>query len=267
MTAPLFSICVIAKNEAESLPHLLGSLTEFCHRGGDVFLLDTGSADATVKVAAAYGCRVFCAGDAFSFIVDSVMALKINLTFVVPPEHHVIKPGAVLFNYAEARNFAASKAHKDMICCPDADETFTHLDIDAINSFIYQGFQRFENDHCYLHDKDGKPINRFFWDARWYDRRAFRWRGTMHETLESIWPQVGPTFRLPTNVCYIEHWPRPSKNKEKYLANLAYACHVDPTNERQAHCFGRELMFRGRYKSAIKQFMKHILMGGDYVDY
>ena len=44
-----FSIVLIAKNESKTLPRLIGSLSEFQKRGGNILLLDTGSTDDTAQ--------------------------------------------------------------------------------------------------------------------------------------------------------------------------------------------------------------------------
>jgi glycosyltransferase involved in cell wall biosynthesis len=58
-----FSICLIAKDEANMLPHLFDSLSEFKSRGGEIVLVDTGSTDDTVKIATDFGCKVCEVGD------------------------------------------------------------------------------------------------------------------------------------------------------------------------------------------------------------
>ena len=51
MNKPKFSVALIARNEAVTLPRLIGSLKEFQDQGGDIWVLDTGSTDNTVEVA------------------------------------------------------------------------------------------------------------------------------------------------------------------------------------------------------------------------
>jgi glycosyltransferase involved in cell wall biosynthesis len=54
-----WSVALIAKNEAKTLPRLMLSLHEFRERGGEIILVDTGSEDGTPIVAREYGCIVF----------------------------------------------------------------------------------------------------------------------------------------------------------------------------------------------------------------
>jgi glycosyltransferase involved in cell wall biosynthesis len=45
---PRFSIAVLARNEAPSLPHLFRGLQRFVARDGELLVIDTGSTDETV---------------------------------------------------------------------------------------------------------------------------------------------------------------------------------------------------------------------------
>jgi hypothetical protein len=54
-----------------------------------------------------------------------------------------------------------------------------------------------------------------------------------------------------------------SGSRSNYLANIAYSLWKDPTNERQAHCLARQLMYEKRYRSAVAGFMRHLMMGGN----
>jgi glycosyltransferase involved in cell wall biosynthesis len=59
MSAPVLTLCVIARNEAERLPRCLDSLAPTGALPRETVLVDTGSSDATPAVAAARGARVF----------------------------------------------------------------------------------------------------------------------------------------------------------------------------------------------------------------
>lgn len=254
---PLFSVCVVARNEGHTLPGLLASLGGFLKAGGNMVLLDTGSHDDTVTIARDAGAVVVRAPQS-DIRVDQSLADAINAEFVAPGEDDIIRGGAVLFDYGAARRCVECAAINDMICTPDADERFVRLDIGAIDDAILQGFSRFEVDF------QDRPDNRFWYDARWYDRRFYRWVGTMHEHLvarDVIFSNR--VTRIPTEACFMVHDQVPSQNRSNYLANLAYSFYMDQTNERQAHCLGRQLMYEKRYKSAIAMLARHFMMGGN----
>ncbi len=79
------SACIIAKNEENNLPRLLESIKG---KFDEIILVDTGSTDKTVEIAKEYGCKVF--------------EKKWN-------------------GFADARNYAVSKASGDWLWHFDAD--------------------------------------------------------------------------------------------------------------------------------------------------
>src|SRR5262249_44537878 len=127
-----FSVVVIAKNEAETLPRLVASLKEFQNQDGRIIVVDTGSTDQTVEIAEQLGCTVIEEGDRFVCSVTSARAKAINRLFIVNNEEPIVAGGSEFFDYSEARNYAASLAMNDMVWMPDCDEEFTTLDLGAV---------------------------------------------------------------------------------------------------------------------------------------
>jgi len=72
--------------------------------------------------------------------------------------------------------------------------------------------------------------------------------------------QVCKTIRLPESQVKLEHWQNVETNRSGYLTGLALDCHLNPDNDRNSHYFARDLMWSGRYKSAINEFDRHIAM-------
>ena len=255
MSKPKFSVVVIARNEAKTLPRLLDSLQEFQVRGGDIVVCDTGSKDGTVAIAKARGCTVVEKSFTHEFTLED--SCKINFAFREDNDAPIVKHGDRIFNFSEARNFAAAHASNDFICQPDCDEIWTAFDIDALNAAIDSGAQRFEYDFVFSHDDQGRPLLQFT-HSKCYDRRVFKWVRVVHEVLEGS----GKTVVLPPSVIKLEHWQNPSTDRGQYLTGLAWDCFTDPKSDRNSHYFARELFFTGRYKSAIKEFQRHIMMRG-----
>ncbi len=52
----LFSVIILTKNEAANLPTCLASLQPL---GADIYIVDSGSTDETIKIARQFGCHVF----------------------------------------------------------------------------------------------------------------------------------------------------------------------------------------------------------------
>jgi len=250
-----FSVVLIARNESKTLPRLVESLKDFQSRGGEIILLDTGSTDDTAKVARDLGCYVKEVQDKFRITIDKKTADAINAKYVVEGDEPVIKEGDSLFNYAGARNYAATLASNDMIATPDCDEIYTKLDLDAINAKIEAGTQQFEYQFVFAHDALGKPLVQFL-HSKFYNRVNLKWVGIIHEVLS------GNAKReyLPEEIIKLEHYQNVETNRNGYLIGLALDCFKNPENDRNAHYFARELMYKNRFKSAIKVFQMHIDM-------
>jgi glycosyltransferase involved in cell wall biosynthesis len=249
----------VVRNEAATLPRLLKSLSEFLSRGGEFIVVDTGSRDNTAQVARDGGARVFEEGDRFRYVVDEEKAKAINDKFAVGDEGPIINAGDSFFAFDKARNYAMGLSSCDFICTPDADEMWSVLNIDRINELIEQGYEKFMVDFVFSHNPDGTPSVAFCADTRFYDRRRIKWKGIIHETMQHQ-GELKMT-RVTRDVAYLEHYQNTETDRTKYLAGLAWACYEEPENDRNSHYFARELMYRGRYKSAIKEFERHVAMG------
>jgi glycosyltransferase involved in cell wall biosynthesis len=253
MSKPLFSVCVIAKNEKENLVHFFEGLKGFMDAGGDVQFLDTGSTDGTDGLAEKLGARVHRVGSMFMFEVDREIARQINKAFVEPGDAPVILTGQKLFHYGNARNYIDQFAEHDMILAIDPDEVVLKLDVDKMNEVIEAGAERIS-----VAWSDIRTGQHYWFDDRWYDRRKYRWVGAMHEDITPI-GKIGEMIRPPEWACAVEHRPIENKNREKYLAAMAFALWKQP-RLRQTHWLAREMLYTGRYKSAIRLFVNHITM-------
>ncbi len=258
MAVPKFSIVLITKNEEKTLPRLFKSLEEFLRRGGDVSICDTGSTDSTVSVAKEYGATVYEVGAQFIKIVDKNTVNSINKKFVSTKDLPVINKDNKLFNFAEARNWISGKAKNDFIVTMDADEAYTNFDIDYIDSLVIAGIEQLEYQFVYAHNPNGSPAIQFI-QSKAFDRRKMKWQNIVHEML------VGEATRLyvePDKIL-LEHYQEIGKDhRGNYLTGLALDCYLNPTNDRNSHYFAREMMYTGRYRSAIKEFQKHVEMDG-----
>lgn len=247
-----YSVVLIARNEQKTLPRLMASLSEFQERGGEVVIVDTGSSDKTAEVARSLGAKVEEVGDRFKHSISQEQAEQINAW---SEEGDIVKEGETLFDFASARNYAASLASNQMVWMPDADEAFTKLDLDAIEKAIKEGAEQLEYDFTYSHDEFGRPAIQFL-HSKAYDRRKVRWAGIVHEVL------VGEAKRqyLPPSVAKLEHFQNRETNRDGYLKGLALDVLLNPDNDRNLHYFGRELLWKGKPRTAIKLLERHIAM-------
>lgn len=254
-----FSVVVIARNEEQTLPRLLESLAGFREQGGEIVVLDTGSTDRTAQIAAAAGCKVFEAGDTFALTLSREDADRINSQLVARGEGPIVEAGQRIFDYSAARNAAAVYATKDFVAMPDCDEAYTKLDLAGIDEALAADASQLEYPFVYAHDADGRPMIEFT-HSKFYDRRKLRWTGIIHEVLTPI--DGAATKRVFTHAVKLEHWQNAETNRGGYLTGLAYDVLRDPSNDRNSHYFGRELFYRGFYRSAIRELERHLEMGG-----
>jgi glycosyltransferase involved in cell wall biosynthesis len=257
MSKPKFSIALIARNEALTLPRMIFSLKEYQKRGGDIWVLDTGSTDNTIEVAKKLGCKVEAVGDKFKISIDENLANQINSKFVVDGEEPVVKAGESLFDFASARNYIAEFPDNDMIATPDCDEIYTRFDIDKLDEVISSGVEQLEYEFVFSHDAVGNPIVKFK-HCKFYNRKKLKWVGIIHEILQGSAKKI----YLGEDIIKLEHYQNPKTNRSGYLKGLAVDCYNNPNNDRNSHYFAREMMYQGRFKSAIKEFEKHISMNG-----
>lgn len=255
---PLFSICLIGRNEEKTLPRLLSSLSEFMKRWWEVILVDTWSTDNTAQVARDQWAKVTEVWDRFLVKIDKTTEEKINDRFVVEWEQKVINEWDVLFDFSAARNYAATLCSNDMIATPDCDEIYTKLDIDEINNNIRVNWiDQFTYEFVYSHNEDGSPSLQFT-HSKFYNRKKLERKWIIHEVLHT--DQKHKQLYLWEDVIKLEHYQNPETNRDKYLTWLAYDCFLNPDNDRNSHYLGREFMYKWRYRSAIKELKRHIDM-------
>lgn len=259
---PNFTFALIARNEAKTIPHLMGSLKEFTALGGEVLILDTGSTDDTAHVARDLGAIVHEVGGKFLTTIDKEMASNINEFFLVEGETDVLNEGDTLFDFAAARNYIASLSKTDWVWMPDCDEVFSTLNLQAIDDAIGDiMINRLEYEFIFSHDENGQPAIRFM-HSKMYRKSQLEWAGVVHEVLKetSDSKHLGARY-LSQDQVLLEHYQNVETNRSGYLRGLALDCYLHPDSDRNSHYFARELLWAGRPKSAINEFERHIAMG------
>lgn len=260
MTNPQFSVVLICRNEAKVIGRLLKSLEDFRSRGGEVVAVDTGSTDNTAQILRDWGAKVEEVGDRFRRTITKEEAEAVNARFIVEDEEPILKEGDGIFQFDQARNYAVSLATNDIVVWADADEQFTRLDIDAINSQIARGYGQYEYEFIFSHDQFGNPAIRFR-QCKAYNRKMMEWRGRIHELVTPLVADV-PRVYLSPDILLLEHYQNLETNRSGYSRGLALDCLEFPNNDRHSHYLARELMWSFRPKSALKEFERHVAMNG-----
>jgi tetratricopeptide (TPR) repeat protein len=254
-----FSVAIITRNEAHTLPRLFGTLAEFRRRGGEVVLVDTGSTDRTAQRARAARCRVEEVGPRFDATLNEAQVEEITVRFAKNGEGPLVRVGQRLFHFAQAREYATSLTHHDFVLHLDASDELLALDLDLLHEHIRTGqVARFE------YWKEATSANATFgavtYHSSWfYNRWLYHWEGHAHEALYPNAPSS--TSSLRTIDCAKQHLLiRHTKDNNKprhYLGSLALNVIADPGNPRWTHYLGRELYYCGWYRSALALLEEH----------
>ncbi len=253
-TVPVFSIVVVVRNEARTLPHLLGSLWPFRERGGDLLLVDTGSQDETAELGRDFGCRVVVPGERFAARLTDAQAQQIKRRFSREGEGPFVTAGQRLFHFARAREWAATRARHDLVWQLDGSDVVEAFDLDFIDGSIRRGEAGSVGYEVRLGGLS-------FRTCRFYDRRFDRWEGRAHEGLYprskvSTTDVRAPRLECPPDRLAVRHVRRGQKERN-YLAGLALEALPRPARPRWLHYLGREFHYLGFHRSAIAALERH----------
>lgn len=202
-----FSLCMIVKNEERILARCLDSIADLMD---EIIIVDTGSTDATKRIAADYTDRIY------------------DFTWT--------------YDFAAARNFAFSKAGMEYIYCADADEV---MDEDNRRAFrqlketilpeidIVQMYYTNQLSHgtIYNYDRELRP--------KLFKRlRTFCWQGAIHEQvlLEPV---------IYDSDIEIRHMPQ-NNHKDRDLAAFARRIREGGRLDKRLHgIYAKELFISG----------------------
>ena len=216
-------VCVyaISKNEEKFAKRWYESMKE----ADDVYVLDTGSTDNTVKILQDLGAKV--------------TIKKINP-----------------WRFDVARNKSLELVPKDCdICvCTDLDEVFNKGWRKKLESLWKNGVNHLRYNYNWSHDKNGNPLVNFYIE-KIHSRNDFKWIHPVHEVLQfsgekEIWQT--------TNDITLDHFPDDTKSRSSYLPLLELSVKENPLDDRNVHYLGREYMYYGKWNDAIDTLIKHL---------
>lgn len=216
-------VYTISKNEEKNAL----SFAENMREADEIYVLDTGSADDTVRLLKSAGVNV---------------AVKKYKTF----------------RFDKARNDAMKlMPDEDAICvCPDLDERFEPGWRAKLEAAWTKDAGRARYRYVWSMNPDGSDGVTFITD-KIHSRRGFHWIHPVHETLQKT--DRGDTVFVNTDIV-LRHYPDDTKSRGQYLPLLELACKENPEDDRSAHYLGREYMFHGRYVEAINELKRHLAL-------
>lgn len=221
MCSPDISLCMIVKNEERVLARCLDSLAALTP---EIIIVDTGSTDDTLAIAARYGANIF----AFDFtIVD----------------------------FARARNHAISQAGGRWILALDADETLDPASVPLIQQLVVRGenagyyFQRL-NHYGDAQDATADHAVRLF-----PNRQAYRYRGRVHETIDdSVLAAGGRLLRTEIRIDHDFACDAEARRRRNlwYIAILNEEIAADPTDSSRLIFLAAEYHQLGMFQQAAE---------------
>ena len=165
---------------------------------------------------------------------------------------HTISISVDPWRFDDARNASLAALPKDIDMCIalDMDEVLipgwrAHLEATKGNRIRYK--------YTWSWNPDGTPGLQYGGD-KIHARKGYRWKHPVHEVLV-----VDRTTEV-QEWCGLEihHYPDNTKSRGQYLPLLAQSVIEDPTDDRNAFYYARELYFYGRSEEAIEEFKRHL---------
>lgn len=217
MGAISISLCMIVKNEEETLGRCLSSVKDAVD---EIIIVDTGSDDKTKEIAAGFTDKLFD----FEWIND----------------------------FAAARNYSYERATKDFILWLDADDILLPEDLEKLKQLKDEfppGVDAVMMKYNTGFDDNGKAVFSCFRERLSRGSGGFKWREPVHEFLEVGWKRIN------SDVCVTHAKPegrrQNGRNLRIYEDTLARGVEL---SIRGMYYYARELKDNGRYADAIKRF-------------
>jgi tetratricopeptide (TPR) repeat protein len=214
------AVYAISLNEEKFIERFYNSA-----KAADIIILaDTGSTDATVKIAKKLGIKTY--------------------SIAVNP-----------WRFDTARNAALALIPLDVDVCisVDVDEVMLPGWREVVESTWDENITRMQ----YRFDNGGGNI---FNATKIHKRTGYSWRNLCHEMIE-IDPRLTETWAVSNDVL-IAHHPDPTKSRGQYLPMLLAATKEDPYSYRNAWYLAREYWYHKQHEQAVAEWDRYLAMPG-----
>ena len=215
-------VYAITKNESKFVKRWYESMKE----ADDIYVLDTGSTDDTVKKLKELG-------------------VNVKIENIVPWR----------FDVARNKSLEMVPNDVDLCVCTDLDEVF-ETGWRKILEDNFGGYNRIRYNYIWSFDEYGKPAVNFY-QEKIHTRVGYKWVNPVHEILEC---NLKDEKIATSDEITLKHYPDSTKSRSSYLPLLELAVEENPNNDRNMHYLGREYMFYGKYNEAIRTLQKHLNM-------
>jgi len=214
------AVYTIALNEEQFVKDWYESAKEADY----LLIADTGSSDDTIALGRSLG---------------------INIVSIS------VKP----WRFDDARNASLAVIPDDIDYCIalDMDEVLLPGWREELERAHKEGWTRPRYQYTWNWNPDGSPGLQYGGD-KIHKRHGYRWKHPVHEVLV--------TDRLDETQGWlnlqIHHHADNTKPRSQYMPLLAQSVKEDPTDDRNAFYYARELFFYGQFAEAIEEFKRHL---------
>jgi len=219
-----YKVCVyaICKNEEKFVERWVNSMKE----ADEIFVLDTGSTDNTVKKLKKLGA-------------------KVKVKKIIPWK----------FDVARNKSLELVPQDYDICVCTDLDEVFVKGWREKLENIWDEETTRLAYNYNWLLDEDNNPKVNYYIE-KIHNRNDYIWTHPVHEVLTYIGNNT--EIKKYTNEITVNHYPDKSKSRSSYLPLLELSVKENPNDDRNVHYLGREYMYYGKWNEAIDTLIKHL---------
>lgn len=214
-------VCVyaISKNEEKFVERWYESMKE----ADEIYVLDTGSEDNTVKLLKEKGVNV---------------------------SEEVISPWR--FDVARNKSLDLVPEDTDICVCTDLDEVFNSGWRKILEDNYVKGSRVNYTYNWHINDKGVADVT--FLLNNIHPKENYFWCHPVHEVLTSDKEENIITLK---NIV-LNHYPDSTKSRSSYLPLLELSVKEDPEDDRNMHYLGREYMYYGMWEECINTLKKHL---------
>lgn len=223
----ILSLCMIVKNEEDTLPNCLNSVKGIFD---EIIIVDTGSTDKTIDVAHRYTEKVYT----YSWQDD----------------------------FASARNYSFSKSTSDYIMWLDADDIL--LPDDAIKlmklKLRLSNYEEVAAKYNVGFDEDGNVTLEYYRERIFLNNGKFQWSGKIHETIPIIQGCHYADFAVTHHKLHPTECGRNLKIFEKMIAD------GEELDARNLFYYARELFYNDKIDRATEKLESFLSMPDGYIE-
>jgi len=219
-----YKICVyaISKNEEKFVDRWVNSMKE----ADEIYVLDTGSTDNTVKKLKKLG-------------------VKVTKKKITPWR----------FDVARNESLKLVPIDTDICVCTDLDEVFVDGWRNKLEELWDKDTTRLAYNFNWLLDENNNPKVNFYIE-KIHNRNDYIWTHPVHEVLTYIGNKT--ENKKYTNEITVNHYPDTNKSRSSYLPLLELSVKEHPEDDRNVHYLGREYMYYGKWNESIDTLIKHL---------